>query len=157
RGVLVPGAILVKRGQVFACLQLLGIQRDHLLEGFDGGDGRLLARQRQLAVALPQLGAPAARRRVRRGGRQPGERAGQLVGQPESLGQLVAQAAQRDQRRLVLRILDQRLFQQFGGTADVAAFGQQQRTFAPALRALLRILHQVDEQRRRLGGRLRRA
>ena len=117
RGVLEAGAVLVEGRQRLARGELLGNQRHDLFERADGGLRIFLAGQ--LAVALPQLGAPLARRRVAVRRREPRQRASQLVGQAEVLGQLVAEGAQRDERRLVLRILDQRLFQQLRRLADV--------------------------------------
>ena len=154
--VLVAGAIVVQGGERLARRQLLGIERDDLLERLDGGDG-----SPSCGASSPwrchSSGATAARGRVAVRRRQPGERASQLLRQPEALRQLVAQLAQRDQRGLVLRILDQRLLQQLGCAADVAALGHQQRGLAAAHAALLRILDQLDEQRRGLGGGLARA
>ena len=130
----------------------LGVERDGLLEGLDGGR-RLLSRQRELAEALPQPRAAAcAPAGPRLAARSAFERARQLVRQAEALGQSIGQLAQREQRGLVLRILGQRLLEQRRRLAHVAALGHQQRGVAPPLAALLGILDQVDEQRRRAGG-----
>ena len=143
RRVLVAAAILVQRRQGLARRQLIGIERDDLFERLDGADRVALARQ--LAQALPERRALASGFRVGSRRRQAGQRARQLVGQPEPLGQAIGEPAQRQQRRLVLRILHQRLFEQVRRPADVAPFGHQQGGFAAPLGALLGILDQLDQ------------
>ena len=145
-GVFVAGAILVQRHQRLARAELLGIERDHLLERLDGGDGRLLCAR----SSAWRCHRPARRRRdawSEAGGSSPSSARAQLVRQPEALGQSIAEATQRDQRGFVLRIFDQRLLQQRRRLAHVAPFRHQQRGVAPPLAALLGILYQVDEQR----------
>ena len=144
-GVLVAGAIPVQRRQRLAGRLRFRIQGDDLFERLDGG-GRV-ARTHELAVALPQLRAAASGDRLVPRRRQRGQHPAQSVRQRESLGQPIRQTAQRDQRRLVLRIFGERLLEQGRRIGDLPALGHQQRRFAPALAALLRILDEVDEQR----------
>ena len=76
------GAVAVQAGQRLARVEVLGIERHHLLEGLDRG--ARVARAHELAVALPQARAAAPRGGLgaRRGeGRQ---HAGEALGQREA-------------------------------------------------------------------------
>src|SRR5262249_51604462 len=145
------GVVAVELDERLARRLARRVQRDGLLERRDGL--LALAAPLQLAHALPQPGASRAQRgrvgRLRVYLRQRRQRARQARLEPLLVGQLVAQLAQRGERVLVGLVLGQRLLEQRGGLLGVPALGDEQRGVAPARRALLRILDEIDEQRRR--------
>ena len=145
---LVAGTLAVERGERFTRRHLRVIEGDDL---FEGGDRRVrLAASRQLAVPLPEPRPACARGGLIGGRRQRREHAGEPLGERGCRcgRQSIGQVAERDQRRLVLRVLVKRPLQHRGRFTHLTLFGHEQRRLAPPLGPFLRILDQIDEQGR---------
>ena len=89
--------------------------------------------------------APPAGRRARAA---PASARASFSPSPKLGGSWSPRSHSADERRLVVRILVQRLLEQRGRLLRPRPLGQQEGGVAPALGALLGILDQVDEQRR---------
>ena len=141
-----PGRSPNRIGQGLAGRQVVGIEGDHQLEGFDGGAG--IARAHQLAMAQPQPSTTGAGVGLGTGRRQVGEHPGQTLGERVARRQPIGQVAKRRQGGFVLGIFGERLLEQVRRLPHVPALGHQQGCVAPPPGALPRVLHEIDQRQR---------